>query len=76
MLIIPYQDMQIDTLYAFIEEFVTREGTDYGDKVLSITEKVEQVLSQLNSGDVCLCYDESSESCNILPAVEAKSLVG
>ncbi len=76
MLIIPYQDMQIDTLYALIEEFVTREGTDYGDKVLSITEKVEQVLSQLKAGDVYLCYDESSESCNILPAAEAKSLVG
>ena len=75
MLIIPAEQVAPDTLAALIEEFVTRDGTDYGDVECSTASKVEQVLGQLRRGEVCLCFDEVRESCNILPAAQAKSLV-
>lgn len=75
MLIIPPEQLAADTLHALIEEFVTRDGTDYGDIECSTVNKVEQVLGQLRRGEVCLCFDEATESCNILPAALAKSLV-
>lgn len=74
MVIIPFNELAPDTLHALLEELVTRDGTDYGELELSVPQKVAQVLGSLRSGEACLCYDEVSESCNLLPAVEAKRL--
>lgn len=74
MLIIPFADMDKDTLHILLEELVTRDGTDYGITEMSTGQKVDQVLRQLAIGSVCLCYDQETESCNILPAAEAKRL--
>jgi len=65
--LIPYTSLSKDVLTAIIEEFVTREGTDYGDE-FSLEEKVEQVLVQLKKGSVVITFDEESESCSIQAA--------
>ena len=31
-IIVPWKDLPPDTLHNLIEEFVTRDGTDYGDR--------------------------------------------
>ena len=67
--------MAPDTLSALLAELVTRDGTDYGETEASVEQKVEQVLQQLRSGEACLCYDDATESCNVLSAAEAKSLM-
>ena len=72
MLILPYTEIESQTLNTLIEEFVTRNGTDYGSVEHSMAMKVEQILSQLKLGEVCICYDEAAESCNILPLSEVK----
>jgi uncharacterized protein YheU (UPF0270 family) len=74
MLIIPYADMEKDTLNTLLEELVTRDGTDYGVVETSTAQKVQQVLLQLQQGTVCLCFDAETESCNILATAEAKRL--
>lgn len=75
MLIIPFKEMAPDTLYALLEELVTRNGTDYGEIEASVANKVAQVLSRLRTGDACLCYDDTTGSCNVLSADEAKRLM-
>ena len=75
MLIIPINDMAAETLSTLLEELVTRDGTDYGEIEASVEQKVEQVLQQLRSGEACLCYDDETESCNVLSADEAKRLM-
>ena len=54
-------------LSGLIEEFITREGTDYGEREFSLTEKVEQVKAQIKRGDVVIVFDAESETCNLLP---------
>ncbi|MFO6423811.1 YheU family protein [Motilimonas sp. KMU-193] len=66
-MIIPYQDIQPDTLTELIEHFVLREGTEYGEQDISLADKVTQVREQLASGRVVIVYSELHESVNIIP---------
>ncbi len=75
MQIIPFSEIAPDTLSALLEELVTRDGTDYGEIEVSVEQKVERVLQQLRSGEACLCYDDATESCNVLAVDEAKRLM-
>lgn len=71
-MLIPYQELQANTLTALIEEFIDREGTDYGELAVSRETMVAQVRQQLSDGKVVICYDDESETCNLVPAHKAK----
>lgn len=62
---IPYQKLAPTVLRAIIEEFVTREGTDYGTNDFSLDSKVAQVTRQLCEGSIYLSYDSESDSCHL-----------
>lgn len=66
-MIIPYQQVAHETLLNIIEAFVLQEGTEYGEQDVSLAQKVEQVLTQLKSGEAVLVYSELHESVNIMP---------
>ena len=65
-MIIPYKELEAETLNNLIEEFVSRDGTDNGYDQ-DITVKVERVLSQLKKGEIVIVYDVNLESVNIVP---------
>jgi uncharacterized protein YheU (UPF0270 family) len=67
-MIIPLEQISQDTLYAIIEDFILREGTDYGAFDTSKEDKVAQVKLQLKQGSAVLVYSELHESVNILPS--------
>jgi len=72
---IPHTALAETTLQNLIEEFVTREGTDYGDRIFSLAEKVSHVRRQLDQGRIVIVYDPHTETCHIMPeeAVPAAS---
>ena len=55
------------TLRAVLEEFVTREGTDYGERVYSLEDKVAHVEAQLARGEIRLLFDPETESVTLAP---------
>ncbi len=63
---IPPAQLSPDILQAVIEEFITREGTDYGVEDYSLEQKVQQVKRQLEEGKVIIVYDPVVESCTLL----------
>lgn len=63
---IPYQRFEPKILRAVIVEFVSREGTDYGDRVYSLDEKVAAVQRQLEDGSARIVFDSETESCNVV----------
>lgn len=67
-MIIPYQELQADTLRAIIEEYISREGTDYGTQEYTMEQKVRQVMQQLERGDIVLNYDAEAQSCDLASA--------
>lgn len=66
-MIIPYEQINPDALRGLVEEFVSRDGTDYGWNETSLATKVTQVLQQIKQGLVVIVYDSETQSCNIIP---------
>lgn len=69
-MIIPWQQLEAETLENLIETFVLREGTDYGEQERSLSQKVADVRRQLERGEVVLVWSELHESINIMPKSE------
>jgi len=65
-MLIPYQDLDLDTLHNLIEYFILREGTDYGEQEISLPEKTEKVMQQLKQGSVVILYSQLSESVTLI----------
>ena len=66
-MIIPQEAVSSEALEKIIEEFVLREGTEYGDHDVSMQEKIAQVKLQLKAKTALLVYSELHESVNIVP---------
>ncbi len=65
-MIIPFQELSPEALQGVIEEFITREGTDYGETEYSLADKVEQIKQQLLNKQVFILFDEVTQRCNII----------
>lgn len=65
-LIIPHDQLSSEALNGVVEEFVTRDGTDYGEQEVPLETKKAQVLAQLRSGHAVIIFDPESETCNIM----------
>lgn len=65
-MLIPIEHVSQETLNALIEEFITREGTDYGAFEVGLQEKVLCVHQQLKTGEVVLVFDMATESANLM----------
>lgn len=63
---IPHDRLKPETLRAVIEEFVTREGTDYGETAFTLEDKVAHVMGQLKHRKAVIVLDEASETCHIV----------
>jgi uncharacterized protein YheU (UPF0270 family) len=63
---VPVDALAPDVLRALIEEFVTRDGTDYGAQEVALEQKVENLRRQLVRGEARIVFDPESESVNIV----------
>jgi uncharacterized protein YheU (UPF0270 family) len=63
---IPYTDLSADALRGVIESFVLREGTEYGEREVSLERKVADVLRQLDRGEAQIVFDPNTETVDIV----------
>jgi len=63
---IPYNKLSPEALHGVVEEFVTRDGTDYGEVEMPLGTKIAQVMAQLRSGNAVIVFDQETETCTIL----------
>ena len=71
-MIIPHGSLSTEALQGLIEEFIMREGTDYGWEEVSLSTKVAQVKKQIEKGDVVIVFDASTETVSLLTRHEAE----
>ena len=64
---VPQDALSPEALRALIEEFVTRDGTDYGAVERGLDAKVADVMRQLERGEVRIVFDPDSETTTIAP---------
>ena len=72
-MIIPWQAPEQTTLYNVLDSFILREGTDYGERELSLDEKRQRLLTQLQAEKVVIVWSELHQSLDIK---EKKSFLG
>lgn len=63
---IPHEQLDPQTLRRLIQEFVSRDGADWGDARGSLEEKVAQIMQQLRDKQVKLVYDLASRTANLV----------
>jgi uncharacterized protein YheU (UPF0270 family) len=67
-MIIPIQQLDPETLQNLLEEYATRDGTDYGEREVSLEGKVANLRRQLQSGEVVIWFEPGEESVNLVLA--------
>lgn len=67
---VPFTALQPETLLRLIEEFVTRDTTDYGTRERTLQDKVADVMRQLRRGEVRIVVEHDSQTVNLVPAAE------
>jgi len=67
-IVIPHRELSPEALRGVLESFVLREGTDYGEREVSLDSKVAQVLRQLERGEAQIVFDATLQSVDIVVA--------
>lgn len=69
-MLIPPTSLPPATLRGIIEDFITREGTHYGQSdEATLDEKVAVVMRQLDRGDVAISFDPETETVSLTAEV-------
>ena len=63
---VPYTELSADALQGVIESFVLREGTEYGEREFTLSEKGVHVMHQLERGEAQIMFDPQSQSVDIV----------
>lgn len=62
---VPWRALGADALRGLLEEFVTRDGTDYGVRERTLDERVRDVMRQVERGEVVILFDPRSGTANL-----------
>ena len=65
---IPANKLSAKALRGVIEEFTSRNGTDYGEIAASLETNFRHVKSKLEKGSAVLIFDDETETTNIFLA--------
>jgi uncharacterized protein len=67
---IPWNALSQDALRGVIDDFVNREGTDYGHHDYEIEQKRDAVRRQLIAGHAIITYDPHTQTTSIVIAAD------
>lgn len=63
---VPYTELSAELLHAVVESYVLREGTDYGEREVSLQDKVSGVIRQLQRREAKIVFDPETDSVTIV----------
>ncbi len=63
---VPYEELDPETLQNLIQEFVTRDGNDWGNVDGALENKVGQVMQQLRDRQAKVVFELKSQTANIV----------
>lgn len=68
--VVPAAALSAQALNGLIEQYVLREGTEYGARDYSLQEKVRRVQGQLESGRVLIVYSDELGVAELITATD------
>jgi uncharacterized protein YheU (UPF0270 family) len=72
---VPVDRLAPDTLDALLQEYASRDGTDYGERERTLEEKVTALRRLLSQGDLALLYDSETEHWDLADRPRAAELL-
>jgi uncharacterized protein YheU (UPF0270 family) len=63
---IPAAKLSEQALAGIIENFIVREGTDYGAVEVSYDKKAEQIRRQIDRGDIKIVYEQATDTIGLM----------
>lgn len=66
--LVDHRALAPETLRGLVEDFVTRDGTDYGESEVPVDSRVRRVMAQLDRGEAVVSFDPATETVTLLPA--------
>ena len=66
LVVIPYEQISATALEGILEEFITREGTNYGFYEHTVKEQLAKAKLMLEQGKVSIVFDALLERCHII----------
>ena len=70
-MIIPWNSLSEEALRGVIEEFITREGTEYGLVEYGLSKKVDQIRRQLREDLVRVVFDAETNSVSLVASADS-----
>ena len=72
---VPMQRLAPEVLDNLLQEYASRDGTDYGEVELTLAEKTGNLRRQLEQGDISILYDLETEQWDLVDAEQAQRLL-
>ena len=72
---VPLNRLSEDVLQALLEEFASRDGTDYGAVELTLEQKAGNLRRQLERDEVAILFDTESEQWDLVAADQLPALL-
>jgi uncharacterized protein YheU (UPF0270 family) len=69
-MIIPPESLSVEALQGVLEEFISRDGTDYGEQELTLETKVARLKPQVMRGEVLIVFDDALECITLMTREE------
>ncbi len=63
---VPFEKINPEVLRFLVEEYITRDGTFYGNKEMPMEQKIDMVIDQLKLGEAVVTWDLESQTSNIV----------
>lgn len=65
-IVVPRDRLSDEALTGVIDDFILREGTDYGQSDVALEDKRAAVLRQLERGDATIVFDPTTETVSLI----------
>ena len=72
---VPLERLDEQVLKALLEEFSSRDGTDYGARETTLEERVAQLSHSLKMSELAILYDADSEQWDLVDREHANLLL-
>ncbi len=72
---VPVTRLAEDVLQALLEEYASRDGTDYGEQEQTLDKKVDSLRAQLDGGRLVILYESDGEHWDLIPVEQAAVLL-
>ena len=72
---VPVSRLGPELLQGLLEEYASRDGTDYGEVELTLEQKTGNLRRQMQRGDLFIVFETESEQWDLVNADQARELL-